>query len=196
MLGPRTERDIGRFDPFTISEYENIIRIIHIYARENPGLVTLKDGSFTLNDDIVIEDPVSVSGALTHSYDIRKSTAKLTIRKDSFYISDPEPASRISMETVCNFLAERESDDESSDIPEILNCSLVTNTTFVEKSESTLLSKKKSFVEKTYSHTLTATEFVEDTDPALVPDDAKKIYKKEGYCKINAATGYVIEEKH
>lgn len=195
MGDSRSDIDFTHFDPFTLSEYENLIRVIRIQALVNPALLETRGESFWLKDDIVIDEHLSATGVFTPPYEIDESRATLRIKKESFLVEKKNVRGEINTETECHFVLRRGEGDEFSQLPERLRCELITQNTYSEKAESTLLSKNKIFVEKKYRHILTTTEFTEEMDRALIPDDARKTYTLEGSCKVDATTGYVMEEK-
>lgn len=191
----KPETDFLHFDPFTLSEYENIVRIIRIHALENPEVIEARGESFVVRKNILLKDLISVNGVFTAPYTIKSSSTVLRIRKDGYYLEDRNPTSKLITEAECEMLLQREEGEESASWPVMLRCNLAAQNLYMEKTGSTLLSKKRVYIEKHYNHTILTTEHLDEIDYEVIPDEACKIYKYSGFCKVDASTGFVMEER-
>jgi hypothetical protein len=198
MLFPRHERDTKSFDPFTISEYLSILRLMTINAIVEPDLLE-KEGeeSFTLTRDLVLDDMISLEGIFSESYRMTGNSTVLTIKKGSYYRKeDNEVSSMIVTEMKSRLTVEKGNSDEEPALPSMIECDLCTQTTYREKAESGLISKRRVHLEKTYTHNSTTTH-MSYSDPFISATvDLQKSHVSKGYCKIDANSGHIVEENY
>jgi len=198
MFFPRYEKDIKSFDPFTISEYLSLLRIITINSIAEPDLVEKdNDDSFILVRNIILQDMITLDGILTNGYRLTDSSTVLTIKKDSYYKKeDNDISSKIATEMKSRLTMEKSDSDEEPDLPSLIECELTSQTTYSEKAESGLLSKRKVYLEKTYTHSNIVTH-MSYSDPSIQATvDLQKSHISKGYCKIDANSGHIVEEHY
>jgi len=198
MFFPLYEKDLKSFDPFTISEYLSLLRIVNINSIVEPDLVEKdNDESFILVRNIVLDDMITLEGILTNSYRLINSSTVLTIKKDSYYKKeDNDISSTIATEMKSRLTLEKNDTDEEPDLPSLIECELSSQTTYSEKAESGLLSRRKVYLEKTYTHSNILTH-MSYSDPSIQATvDLQKSYISKGYCKIDANSGHIVEERY
>ncbi|GEM_PF-1647796 len=198
MLFPRHENDIKSLDPFTISEYLNLLRIIAVNSIVEPEIVVKdNDESFVLVRDIVLDDLITLEGILTHDYRLTGSSTIFTIKRESYYKKEENNLSSLIVTEMKSRLTLEKSDTgEEYDLPVSIECELSSLTTYRERTEALLISKRKVFLEKTYTHsnTLTHMSYRDPSVPATV--DLQKSHISKGYCKIDVNSGHIIEEHY
>ncbi|MDQ7821739.1 MAG: hypothetical protein RDV48_02980 [Candidatus Eremiobacteraeota bacterium] len=180
----RSDKKAKESDPFTLSEFENLARIIKYLGESVPAKVKFEGDGFSLLDDLVIDRHLSLQGIFTEPYRITNAAAILTIKKGSFSRGKELVTSRIATELAGSFTLEKDDAGEEG-LPESLACELAMATTYVERTEDRLLSKGKVFIEKTFHHT-----------SKLTQGEKASTTISRGYRKVNLHTGYVMEEKY
>jgi hypothetical protein len=179
-------------DTFILSEYQGMLRIIRTCALLDERLAHLQDESFNVEADIIIDDFLSIEGIFWPSFIVKQGTCTLKILKDSYYRKDDTMReSRIATEMHHRLLLENEGTDEGEGLPEHIECSLLSQTTFSERTEPSLLSRKKTFLEKTYVNTNTITKA-----RGAKKGDIGNSYVTRGFIRIDSASGCIMEESH
>jgi hypothetical protein len=188
MLNKRVKKDIKHFDPFTPSEYLNLLNIIRLNGKLSPECITLKGDSFTLEKDLVLRDYIHLDGIFTQPYEINKSSFTITILKNSFFQAGQENMGKLSLTMEGHIRIARTSADDITYFPDALECRLHSAVLFEECTEIGLISRRKVFYEKTFHHYAIVT----GSSPAW--EESNPGHSVKGYFKIDASSGNVLEE--
>jgi hypothetical protein len=181
-----------KIDPAILAEYEGLLRLTRSWALNDAMLAQVEGDSFTVETDIIVDDFLSLEGIFSPPCTIKQGSSTLKILKDSYYRRDnKEIEGKIMTEMRLTYLLENEGAEEGKRLPEHIECSLLSETTYLQKTEASLLSRQKTYLEKSFVHTNTITK-----TPGWKEQDAGKSYTTRGFIRIDAASGHIMEESH
>ncbi len=190
MPTPHVKKEVKHFDPFTPSEYVNLLRIIRLHGRIYPEIVTVRGDSFTVEEDLLLKDYLSLDGIFNHPYEINKNSITITVLKDSFFTAGQESCGKISLIMEAAIRIASLGGDDMTFFPDVMEFRLYSMMLFEEYMESGLISKRKVYLEKTFHHRSTMTSSV----PAW--EEHSPSHSVKGYFKLDASAGTILEEAY
>jgi len=188
MAAPHVKKETKHFDPFTPSEYLNLLRVIRLHGRFSPESVRLDGDSFSIEKDLLLKDYLKLDGVFSHPYEINKKTINITVLKGSFLAAGQENSGKISLIMEATIRIAGIGGDDMTFFPDVMEFKLYSTVLFEEYAESGLISRRKVYMEKTFHHRSTMTSSI----PAW--EDHTTSHSVKGYFKIDAASGNILEE--
>lgn len=190
---PYDEKKTNDYDHTIRRQFEKIVDLIEKFACSNSGFIEKKGQSFTVASDILLTDKISVRGVFSLPYYIKKSSGGYVVKRDSFFRKAIDGSSRIVTESdLIMELQLNDYEDQYEKLPVSLLCQVKSQTVFIERREDCLISKSKVFLEKIHSHQ----SILKKMEDGLKPGEVDYVrHNSHGFCKVDAATGYIMEEK-